>query len=227
MPTIDALKDFADQFKRVSEAATKLDENANVVTFLVNNRNLVKFVLDGGAKTVDDLATLLRRPGMTQDLLVNLLTKESLTISEIRSTIVKGVPAETHELPEAIRFGALEGGGEFEFFGNSQGVEGVFRPTNKQGVETPVSLKSFHDVSSLGSLPREIRRNSNQAQAVGIENAIFYGEPIQFNTNQLADFATNGPIYQQIVQDGAFSKIILKGSDGIVEITRSGVRIIK
>ena len=60
-----------------------------------------------------------------------------------------------------------------------------------------------------------------------MKGGILYGEPTKFTAGQLADFAINGPLSQGILRDGAFSKIILKASDGIVEITVAGVRIIR
>ena len=60
-----------------------------------------------------------------------------------------------------------------------------------------------------------------------MKNGILYGEPIQFTAEQLADFAKNGPLYRNIVREGVYNKVILKASDGIVEITAEGVKIIK
>lgn len=140
-------------------------------------------------------------------------------------TKIKGTPDFPHEGPQAQRPGELQGGGEFEFHGHSsQGVEGVFRPSGQAGVEIPTSLKKFHDVDSMLSMMKEIRRNSNQAQAAGVANGLFYGEPTKFTAQQLVEFAQNGPLSKAIIKDGAFSKIILKGSDGVVEITATGVK---
>jgi hypothetical protein len=141
-------------------------------------------------------------------------------------TKIKGTPDIPSEGPQAQRLGELQGGGEFEFYGDSsQGVEGVFRPSGQAGVEIPTSLKQFYDVDSMLSMMKVIRRNSNQAQAAGITNGLFYGEPTKFTAQQLAEFAQNGPLSKAIIKDGAFSKIILKGSDGVVEITSTGVKI--
>ena len=97
--TLEGLTDFANRFKKVFEVAARLDENADVAAFLFNNRNFVKSVLDGGVEAVDDLANLLRRPGITtQDLkdllgiedinpsiLRQLFDEEGLTVAEIKT----------------------------------------------------------------------------------------------------------------------------------------------
>lgn len=75
------------------------------------------------------------------------------------------------------------------------------------------------------SMMKVIRRNSNHAQAAGITNGLSYGEPTKFTAQHIAEFAQNGPLSKAIIKDGAFSKIILKGSDGVVEITSTGVKI--
>ena len=84
---------------------------------------------------------------------------------ESGSRILKGTPDVLHEGPQAARFGDLQGGGEFEFYGKaSQGVEGVFRPTGQPGVEIPVSLKSFSEVGKLGNLLNRIGKNCEPSQ---------------------------------------------------------------
>jgi len=142
------------------------------------------------------------------------------------NVIIKGPPEHSFEVTQAKRLGEWEGGGEFEFYGNSsQGIEGVFRPLREPGLEIPTSLKLFHDTTSMGSMMKEIRRNSNQATAAGVKNALFYGEPIKFTKQQLADFAKNGPLSRGIILDGAFRQIFLRGSDGMVEISAAGVKV--
>jgi hypothetical protein len=123
--------------------------------------------------------------------------------------------------------GEILGGGEIEFYGNFHpGIEGVFRPADQPGVAIPFSLKSYHNVESLFSLLRKIGDASNEAQERGVKNGILYAEPIQFTTKELVDFAVHGPLLK-IAKEGAFSRIILKTSDGIVEINQDGVKIIK
>jgi hypothetical protein len=78
------LNDIGERINRISQIATKLDENADVATFLANNRNLVKSILDEGVEAVDDLANLLNRPGMTGQEL-----KELLDIDEINPNILR------------------------------------------------------------------------------------------------------------------------------------------
>jgi hypothetical protein len=132
------------------------------------------------------------------------------------------------ETPQAKRFGVTIGVKKFKFFENTpQGIEGVFEYPNAPGVEVPFSLKRLHDVDKIGNLNKVIRRNSNQCLAAGQKDVVFYGEPIQFTADQIADFVKKGPISQAIIHDGAFKEILLRGNDGIVSITRNGVKAIR
>jgi len=140
---------------------------------------------------------------------------------------IRGAADSAEEAAQAARSGDLLGPGQFDFdaFPEKfpQGVEGTFTPAG--GIPENISLKSFREVGSLGSLNREIRRNATKIAGAGRGPATLIAEPTNFTAEQIANFAKNGPIFKNIIQEGVITRIILRAKDGIVEITPGGVII--
>jgi hypothetical protein len=139
---------------------------------------------------------------------------------------VTGTAAAPHEVAQINRFGRLEGGGSFEFLGNSsQGIEGFFTPKGSTA-RVPVSLKSLDSSGSVKGVFRELRSNAKAVQGAGHTRAIFYAEPTQFTTKEIMDFlAVNKPNVLPSGQPdlaGVFDRVILSCKDGIVVIDAAG-----
>jgi hypothetical protein len=201
------------------------------VTFVENGVTKIKSIVNGVEKVLSEAEADALKAETGASTIEEAVAKANEKIAEVTkngvNVTITGTADALHEEEQARRLGEILGGGEFQFFGNSsQGVEGMFHPTGgANGV--PFSMKLFHDSDSLLSILREIRRNSNAILSAGSKGAIFYGEPTRFTVAQLAEFAKNGPLLKNIIHDGAFIKIILKGSDGVIEITVNGIRVVR
>lgn len=134
---------------------------------------------------------------------------------------IKGISDAPHETDQAIRFGQLQGGGEFEFLGNySQGIEGYFIP---DGLTTkiPVSLKEFN-TTSVKNVFRRIRKNAKQVLAAGFDGLTFlYVSLPQFTTEDILNYCANSkPNVMPPV--GIFQQITFDCLDGVVLINVKG-----
>jgi len=138
---------------------------------------------------------------------------------------LKGAASAAHEPAQAIRFGQLEGGGEFAFLGNSsQGIEGFF--TAKGSAERiPVSLKDFSGTGNLRNIIGRINKNANNIAAVGqAGKTVLFADLPQFTVNEVRTFVENGPLLRTPTE-GVFQRLIFACKDGTVEVYAGGVVI--
>lgn len=144
-----------------------------------------------------------------------------------RRVELTGTADAAHEIAQARRLGFIEGGGEFEFLGNSQqGIEGFLRRRGG-GPDVPVSMKDFSSTGRLPSIIGRINRNARQVQAAGhAGDALLYATVRQTTTDDLLTFINNGPLLN-MPNEGVFRRLIFDTADGMVEVTSTGARRIR
>jgi F0F1-type ATP synthase membrane subunit b/b' len=137
---------------------------------------------------------------------------------------IRGTPDKPHELAQANRFGQVEGGGEFEFLGNSsQGVEGYFTPTGST-TRIPVSFKDFSDTGRMPNLIGKINKNANRILPADAGKTVLHAAVPQFKADEMIDFIQNGPIIN-MPNEAKFERLIFDCKDGVVVVDASGVRL--
>ncbi|MEH1898048.1 MAG: DUF4157 domain-containing protein [Nostoc sp.] len=137
-------------------------------------------------------------------------------------TTIKGTEAVAHEATQAKRFGQLEGGGEFEFIGNSsEGIEGYFTPKGSSD-RIPVSFKNMPEVKSVKGAFREMRQNVPHVINSGAKDAVLFTSLPEYTTNDVLTFlASSKP--NVLPQPGVFKKIMIDCKDGVVVIDAAGI----
>lgn len=129
------------------------------------------------------------------------------------------------EIPQALRFGRIYGGGIFRFLGNSQeGIEGFFTP-NGGLPEFPVSLKKHTDTGRMANLISRINVNANHVTNAGYAGrTVYHADVSQFSSTALRDFIQNGPI-GNMPAEGVFSALFFEGTDGLVRVELNNIQV--
>jgi hypothetical protein len=161
------------------------------------------------------------------------LTEYILKTSEntAPTVTVSGVFKEGEDA-QAMRFGQLQGGGDFAFASNANrtGIEGYF--TDSGGGQIPVSLKQL-STDNVKNVFRVIRGNAdqisgaevlsegnNQSLPVGtVQKTVIYVETPNIGKSVITDYVNSAS--GNIFRPNAFSSIILNSSDGVI-IIRGG-----
>lgn len=137
---------------------------------------------------------------------------------------ITGTADHAHEVTQATRFGQQEGGGTFDFLGNSsQGIEGYFTPKGTTQ-RLPVSLKDLSGTGRLPNIISTINRNAKQVTAAGEAGAaILHVRLGQFKAQQVAEFIRNGPLIR-MPNAGVFKTLIFDCADRALA---QGVRFLR
>lgn len=140
-----------------------------------------------------------------------------------KSVTLEGVADAAHEAAQVTRFGQMEGGGHFQFLGkSSQGIEGFFTPSGSR-LKIPVSLKDFSSTGNVRNILQRINRNATQVRAAGYAGrTVLHATVRQTSVEQMVTFISGGPLLR-MPSEGIFSRLVFECSDGIVEITASGL----
>ncbi|MFP4439916.1 MAG: hypothetical protein ACLFVO_21990, partial [Chloroflexaceae bacterium] len=167
-------------------------------------------ILNNDVEMLERLADLAGgNPTRLQSLLVNVQ--------------ITGTPDFPHEASQALLFGSLEGGGEFQFLGNSsQGIEGFFVPQGTTQM-VPVSLKDFSRTGRMPNLIGRLNQNANQIRSAGYGgNVVLHADVPQFAASDLMNFVRRGPV-QNMPNEGVFQRLVFTCQDGVVVVDSSGV----
>jgi hypothetical protein len=171
----------------------------------------------------DDLTKALNDIDSASDITELQARMRHLTDANMPVTL-NGAPDYPHEGPQATRLARLEGGGEFEFLGNSsQGVEGYFTPTGST-TRIPVSLKDFSGTGKMRNLIAKINQNANNILPADAGQTVLHAAVPQFKADDMIDFIKNGPV-KNMPNEGKFQKLIFDCEDGVVVVDASGVRL--
>lgn len=138
--------------------------------------------------------------------------------------VVRGTPDYDKEIDQIVEFMHHERGGRFDFLGpSSQGIEGFYLPPGSTQ-PVPLSLKGFTGTGKLHYMLGRINRNARKIDDAGqAGNAVLYSQ-VDFTAEEVAAFAGNGPI-ANMPNEGVFVRLVFQATDGIVEVTSSGVSI--
>jgi hypothetical protein len=136
--------------------------------------------------------------------------------------VIEGTADAAHEAAQATRFGRAEGGGTFRFLGNSsQGIEGFFRRLG-QTLDIPVSLKDFTGTGRLRNIIGRINVNAAQVTSAGHAGRTVLHARVAATAEEMMAFARSGPL-ARMPQEGVFQRMIFECSDGIVEVSATGI----
>ena len=138
--------------------------------------------------------------------------------------VVRGTADYDKEVDQIVGFMRHRGGGSFEFLGDaSEGIEGFYLPPGSTQ-RVPVSLKGFDNAGRLANLIGRINVNASKVRAAGHAGSTVLYARVNFTAEEVADFVRNGPM-ANMPNEGVFSRLVFQATDGVVEVTPSGVTI--
>jgi predicted secreted Zn-dependent protease len=203
--------------------AQTLAENENLAKELLELENRAKTAsieVLTGSEQGKRLAEQVKQDAAVLTNKLRAVDKSSIARST--EVTIKGSSDVAHELPQAKRFGQLEGGGEFEFLGNSsEGIEGYFTPkgsTNK----IPVSFKNMPDVQSIKNAFREIRQNVPHVIKSGAKDSVLFTSLPKYKAEDVLKFVADSKP-NVLPAAGVFKKVVIDCADGVVTINAAGI----
>lgn len=134
-----------------------------------------------------------------------------------------------HELPNALRFGEIVGGGRLDLTvlpPKSQGVEGLFTPS--EGEAFWLSLKNKPDVQKARGVLTEVARNVEKIKGTSASgNSVVYVDIRQsaVSTERMVEFIQNKPTggLMNMPNEGVVNKIYIDTKGGTLLIDRNGL----